>query len=72
MTAINKIAVLKDSLLQIGASLTRSRRAKKHLDKIGDDAYIKAQATIIHHQELLYESIFRDLRNEQRKVKELK
>lgn len=66
---VNKLAVTKDAIMQIGAAVTRLKKCKKHIDKLGIEERIKALAVITHHAEFLYDELCKDLRDEQRRVK---
>jgi len=66
---LNKLAVIKDSLMQVGASLTRSRRSKKHIQKIGKEDYEYRIGKIIAEQEMLQKLLDLELEAEIKRVK---
>ena len=65
---VNTLAVLKDALSQLGASVRRSKRAIKHVAKLNNIDYLHLLNEIVRKQEALEMCLNKDLRLEQRKV----
>lgn len=66
---VNNLAVLKDALMQVGASIRRNKRATKHIAKLNNIDYLHLLTEIIRKQEILEMCLAKDLRLEQKRVK---
>lgn len=65
---VNKLGVIKDATLQVGAAITRLKKATKHVSKINDLEHTKSLLRIISQLETFECWLVSELNKERIKV----